>query len=132
MVLDVDDHADRDRIGVDGLLVDDDRAAEALLELGDPLLEQGLLVLRVVVLGVLGDVTELTGLLDALGDLAPARGRKLGDVGLKLFEAFLCDWYLASHVSPNLSLTQKTPDSRSSETSARVGQGGDYSDALGA
>ena len=74
-----------------------DRAAKALLELGDPLLEQGLLVLRVVVLGVLGDVTELARLLDALGDLAPAHGRKLGDIGLELFEAFLCDWYLASH-----------------------------------
>ena len=72
-------------------------AAEALLELGDPLLEQCLLVLRVVVLGVLGDVTELPSLLDALRDLAPAHGRKLGDISLELLEAFLGDWYLASH-----------------------------------
>ena len=50
-------------------LVDDGRAAEPLLELRDPLLEHGLLVLGVVVLGVLGDVAELARLLDALGDL---------------------------------------------------------------
>ena len=58
-------------LGVDLLLVDDVRAAQPLLELGDPLLEQRLLVLGVVVLGVLGDVAELARLLDPLGDLAP-------------------------------------------------------------
>ena len=43
-------------------------------ELGDPALEHRLLVLGVVVLGVLGDVAELAGLLDALGDLAALLG----------------------------------------------------------
>ena len=55
------------------LLVDHGRAAQPLLELGDPLLEQRLLVLGVVVLGVLRDVAELARLLDPLGDLAALR-----------------------------------------------------------
>ena len=50
--------ADPDRAGIDRLLVDDARPPQPFLELGDPLLEQGLLVLGVVVLGVLGDVPE--------------------------------------------------------------------------
>ena len=74
LVLDVDADADADRLGVDLLLVDDRRAAQPLLELGDPLLEQGLLVLGVVVLGVLRDVAELARLLDPLGDLATLDG----------------------------------------------------------
>ena len=44
--------------------------SEPLLELRDLVLEHGLLVLRVVVLGVLGDVAELAGDADPLGDLA--------------------------------------------------------------
>ena len=42
---------------------------QALLELGDLVLEHRLLVLRVVVLGVLGDVAELARDADAVGDL---------------------------------------------------------------
>src|SRR5262249_7592867 len=68
-------------VGRDVLRVDDLGGAQALLELGDPLLEHHLLVLRVVVLGVLRDVAELARLLDALGHLATAGGLQL----LKLF-----------------------------------------------
>ena len=59
------------------LLVDHGGAAQPLFELGDPPLEQRLLVLGVVVLGVLGDVAELARLLDPLRDLAPF-GRSRG------------------------------------------------------
>ncbi len=49
---------------------------QPLLERRDPVLEQRLLVLRVVVLGVLGDVAELAGDADPVCDLAPlARSR---------------------------------------------------------
>ena len=51
-------HADRDGVGVDGLLVDQDRAAEAFLELGDPQLEQCLVVVAAAYSG-LGDGGEL-------------------------------------------------------------------------
>src|SRR5437899_10631850 len=65
------DRADRDDARVDPLRVDHACIAEALLELGDPVLEHHLLVLRVVVLRVLGDLPELAGSGDALRDLAP-------------------------------------------------------------
>ena len=64
------DGADRDDARVDLPLVDDLGVREALLELGDAVLEHHLLVLRVVVLGVLGDLAELARSRDALGDLA--------------------------------------------------------------
>ena len=86
-----------DLVGADFLLVDHGRAAQPLLELGDPLLEQRLLVLGVVVLGVLGDVAELARLLDPLGDLAPFRGREVLDLLFELLEPFRCDYGLPSH-----------------------------------
>ena len=66
----------RHDVGVHVLLVDDAGGAQLVLEVGDLLLEHRLLVLGVVVLGVLGDVAELARLLDPLGDLAPALGRR--------------------------------------------------------
>ena len=77
LVFDVDDRAELDLVGAERLLVDHGGAAQPLFELGDPLLEQRLLVLGVVVLGVLGDVAELARLLDPLRDLAPL-GRSRG------------------------------------------------------
>ena len=78
LVLDVDDGADRDDLGVEIGGVDDRCRAKLLLELRDVGLESRLLVLGVVVFGVLGDVAELTRLLDARGDLAPSgRGQAL-------------------------------------------------------
>src|SRR5262249_45764098 len=64
-------------------LLDDPRSGEPLLELGDPGLEHGLLVLGRVVLGVLCDVSELACDLDPLGDLAPTRRREDLDLALE-------------------------------------------------
>ena len=52
------------------------RVREALLELRDAVLEHHLLVLRVVVLRVLGDLAELAGSGDAFRDLAAALRRR--------------------------------------------------------
>ena len=65
--------------------VDDLRGAQAILELRDALLEHRLLVLGVVVLGVLGDVTELARFLDALGDLAALGVRQLSSSSLSFW-----------------------------------------------
>ncbi len=88
-----------DLVGADVLLVDHRGAAQPLLELGDPLLEQRLLVLGVVVLGVLGDVAELARLLDPRRDLAPFRGREVLDLLFELLEPFRGDYGLATHLS---------------------------------
>ena len=68
-----------------------------LLELGDPLLEHRLLVLGVVVFGVLGDVAELAGLLDPLGDLPPLVVLEVLELFLELLEPIWGDQSLASH-----------------------------------
>ena len=72
--------ADRDAVLRDLLLRDHARREQPLLELGDPVLEHRLLVLRVVVLGVLGDVAELAGNADPLGDLAALLGLEILDL----------------------------------------------------
>ena len=51
------------------------------------MLEHRLLVLRVVVLGVLGDVAELARDADPLGDLAALLGREVLDLLLELLVA---------------------------------------------
>jgi hypothetical protein len=72
-------------------LVDDRRSPDALLELGDPLLEQGLLVLGVVIFGVLHDVAELTRLLDARRHLATLRGGEVVELLAELVQPLLGD-----------------------------------------
>src|SRR5581483_10956661 len=57
------------------------------LERRDARLEVGLVVLRRVVFGVLGDVSELARDADALRDLAAAVRRQILDLGLELLEA---------------------------------------------
>ena len=69
------DGADGHDARVDAPLVDDLGVREPLLELRDAVLEHHLLVLRVVVLRVLGDLAELASCCDALRDLAPPRRR---------------------------------------------------------
>src|SRR5690242_14022485 len=86
LVLDVHGHPDLDNIGRQVGGVDHLRGAQALLELGDLLLEHHLLVLGVVVLGVLRDVAELAGLLDALGHLATLRGLQVVELALERLE----------------------------------------------
>ena len=63
-------------LDVDIVGVDHARTGEALLELCDLVLEHRLLVLRVVVLRVLGDVAELARSADPVGDLSPPVGPK--------------------------------------------------------
>ena len=83
-VAQADDGTDRDDARVDLSLVDQLGVREAFLELGDAMLEHHLLVLRVVVFGVLGDLAELARSRDALGDLTPLLG------GQHLQLAFSC------------------------------------------
>ena len=71
----------------DGVGVDDDGAAQPLLERVDARLEHGLLVLGVVVLGVLRDVAEVARGADALGDLVALDGREVLDLLLEALEA---------------------------------------------
>src|ERR687889_639797 len=62
-----------DRVILDFRRVDNLHVAHPSLELTDPALQQTLFVLRLVVLGVLRDVPELTGLADAVGNLLATR-----------------------------------------------------------
>src|SRR5579862_1800596 len=78
---------DRDLAGLDLLLRDDAGVRHPLLEHGDARLEMGLFVLRGVVLGVLGDVAELTRDADPVGDLATPIVRQVLDLVLELLEA---------------------------------------------
>src|SRR5215204_56068 len=66
--------------------VDDLRVAYPALELTDPALQQALFVFRLVVLGVLGDVPELTSLADAVCNLFATRLGKVCEFLLELLE----------------------------------------------
>ena len=74
-------------VGGDVLGVDHAGRPQLLLEPGDAVLEQRLLVLGVVVLGVLGDVAELARLADAVGHLAALVDLELLDLLLELLVA---------------------------------------------
>src|SRR6266536_2506962 len=87
-VAQLDLRADRDDVLRDVLLVDHPRVAQPLLERGDAVLQQGLLVLRVVVLGVLGDIPEFTRHADAIRDLAALVVGEILDLLLQLLVAF--------------------------------------------
>src|SRR5436190_9408051 len=80
----LDLRADRNNVLRHVLLVDHLRVAETLLERRDPVLEQRLFVLRVVVLGVLGDIAELARDADSVGDLAPLLVGEVLDLLLEL------------------------------------------------
>src|SRR3954468_15787473 len=98
VVLDVDLRADAHEVGARLAGVEQAGAAQALLELRDARLEHGLLVLGVVVLGVLRDVAELAGFLDALGDLAALRGLEVLQLLLEVLEPFFCEDDVLLHV----------------------------------
>ena len=68
-------------------LSDHARVREALLELRDLVLEHRLLVLRVVVLCVLGDVSELPRDADAIGHLSALLGRERVDLHFQFLVA---------------------------------------------
>src|SRR5207245_5566333 len=86
-VLQADLRADGDLAGLDLLLRDDARGLQPLLENRDPGLEMGLLVLRVVVLRVLGDIPELACDADPLRDFAALVVREVVDLLLALLVA---------------------------------------------
>jgi tRNA-dihydrouridine synthase B len=77
--------ADGDDVLGDVLLLDHARGQQPLLEQRDPVLNQRLFVLRVVVLRVLGDVAELARDADALRHLSTLLGREVLDLVLQLF-----------------------------------------------
>ena len=64
---------------------------EPLVELGDAVLEHHLLVLRVVVLGVLGDLAERAGGRDPLRDLPALLSAKALELALQLLVALGCE-----------------------------------------
>ena len=55
------------------------------------MLQHGLLVLGVVVLGVLRDVPELARLADTFGDFFALDGGEKSDLVLELLESFRCE-----------------------------------------
>src|SRR6195952_3046217 len=96
-VLDRDLEADADGADVRVGRIDDARGAQALLELRDLLLEQHLLVLRVVELRVLGDVAEFAGNANAVGDFATLVGRQLLQLLLQLLVPLLSEQDVSLH-----------------------------------
>src|SRR5215210_7853395 len=88
LVLDVDERAHAHDVVVELGGVDHRGRAQLVLERSDARLEHGLLVLGVVVLRVLGDVTELARFLDALRDLAAPVGGEGLDLLLEILESF--------------------------------------------
>ncbi len=68
-------------------LLDHLRVAELQLERGDAALQEGLLLLGVLVLGVLGQVAVELRLVDARGDARTVDGDELVELGLELREA---------------------------------------------
>src|SRR5918994_5571793 len=80
-----------DRVFLDFRRVDDLHVAHPTLELADPAFQQALLVLRLVVLGVLGDVPELAGLADAVGALFATRLGQVCEFLLELLQTLRCN-----------------------------------------
>ena len=87
MAVGLDDHvaADFDQI-VFGLLVDDLRVLDHLLERHDPALEEGLVVLGLLELGILREVAEFHRGVDALGHLGALGRAQLCKLRLQLLQ----------------------------------------------
>src|ERR671910_1596616 len=77
-----------DRVFLGFRRVDNLHVAYPALELTDPALQQALFVLRLVVLGVLRDVPELTSLADAVGYLLATRLGQVCEFLLELLEPY--------------------------------------------
>jgi len=86
VLLDRDVAADLDDLVV-LVLVDDRRVLDHLLEGEDATLEEGLIVLRLLELGVLRVVAELHGRVDTLRDLLPLVVAQLLELGLELLQS---------------------------------------------
>ena len=88
--------------------VDDRGVREDLRDLDDAALDPRLLVLGVVVLGVLGDVAELLGFLDALADLAAADRLEVTELLFELDLAFWGECDLFVHAMTPVSIDRET------------------------
>src|SRR6476661_7966425 len=86
--LDRDGRPDLDVVGR-MVLVDDRGVLDQRLERLDPSLDERLLVLGVLVLGVLGQVAVLLGVVDPVGDLGSLDRNHLVEFGAQLLEAVL-------------------------------------------
>jgi hypothetical protein len=73
------------------VLVDDRGVLDQRLERLDPALDERLLVLGVLVLGVLGVVAVLLGVVDPLGDLRTAQRNHLFELLAELLETVAAD-----------------------------------------
>src|ERR1700733_14371345 len=93
------DRADLRDVGREVLCLDDGRHAQLLLQLRDAALDHRLLVLGVVVLGVLGDISELPRLLDPLGDLPALLGGEQLELVLELLQTFRGEDYVLRHLT---------------------------------
>ena len=82
-----DGRADLDVVGR-VVLVDDRGVLDQRLERLDPALDERLLVLGVLVLGVLGQVAVLLGVVDPIGDLGSLDGDHLVELRAELLETF--------------------------------------------
>src|SRR5919197_5121725 len=83
-----DDVATELDLVVVAVLIDDDRVLDHLLERHDAALDERLLVLRVLELGVLREIAELHRRVDALGDLLATRGTQVLKLILELVQSF--------------------------------------------
>src|SRR5688572_5013674 len=88
--LDADLRADLDVVGR-MVLVDDRGVLDQRLERLDPALDERLLVLGVLVLGVLGQVAVLLGIVDPIGDLGSLDRDHVLELRAELLEAILRD-----------------------------------------
>jgi len=75
------------------LFVDDRRVLEQVLEGHDPALDEGLLVLRLFVFGVVLGAGQLFGLVDAVGDLRAADVAEVLQLLLEALDAVLGQGY---------------------------------------
>src|SRR5205807_7432069 len=101
----VDGVADRDHFRpAPARFIDHLDVAQEQIELLDAAFDEGLLVLRVFILGVLRAVAELRGPLDPQGDLAALRRPQVPQFRLELIAALLGQkgrWWLGRAVAPH-------------------------------
>src|SRR5205807_6214345 len=101
----VDGVADRDHFRpAPARFIDHLDVAQEQVELLDASFDEGLLVLRVLILGVLRAVAELRGPLDPQGDLAALRRPQVPQFRLELIAALLGQkrrWWLGRAVTPH-------------------------------
>ena len=85
--------------------IDDRGLRENLVDLGDTSLDHALLVFRIVIFGVLGNVAEFASNLDALANLGALLGFEVMQLLLELLAALGSKDVIATHfVTPNFKI----------------------------